>query len=114
MKHTTLALLSAASLAFPTAAQAESFLDRIDRAVSKVESTMDRTERSINRTENTAERLNKKIPEAGAANPAPQQTNPSSAGLTAEEQIILDKAKRIEEERILREAEEIKFRRSVR
>ncbi|MCB9983391.1 MAG: hypothetical protein H6861_06940 [Rhodospirillales bacterium] len=111
MKH-VLALTCLTALAIPSVAQAESFLDRIDRAVSKVENTISRTENTIDRTTGTAERLNSKIPEAGGDEPMQEQT--ANNGVTAEEQRILDQAKKIEEERILREAEKIKSRPNVR
>ncbi|MCB1720875.1 MAG: hypothetical protein KDI11_03890 [Alphaproteobacteria bacterium] len=111
MKHSVLAFASIIAFTAPTAATADGFLDRIDNAVSKVENTIARTERTITRTENTAERLNDKISEAGAETPAQEQPSANTnSNTTAEEQRILDQARKIEEERVLREAEKIKAR----
>ena len=106
MKHSFVALLCAI-IAAPSTAHAQSIFDKIDKMVTDVESTISRTENTINRTENTANRLNRTAPQAGGN--AKAETN---SGVSAQDQHILDEARRIEEQRILQKAESIKQRQS--
>jgi len=113
MKKTLLTTACIITASIPSTAHAQSFLDRLDSAVSKVENTISRTENTVNRATGTAERLNNKIPESGTpaattntAAPAPV----SNSNITAEEERILQRAEEIEEKRILKEAERIKQR----
>ena len=107
MKKTALAFIGAAIISIPQTASAEGLFDKIDRMVSDVESSISRTEQTINRAEGTASRLNNKAPQAGEETPA---ANPE---ITAEEQKILERARQIENDRTLEEANAIR-RRSAR
>lgn len=115
MKVFAITLAVTLALTLPQTANAQSFLDKIDKMVSDVESTVSKTENTINRATGTAERLNNVVPETGTGEDekvAPATTQPQTT-LSAEEQEILDRAAKIEERRILEEAEKIKQRQAA-
>ena len=109
MNKMFLAVACTIAISTPQTASAEGLFDKIDRMVSDVESSVSRTEQTINRAESTASRLNNKVPQAGA-----EEEPETSSSLSAKEQKTLERAKQIEDDRILREADLIRQRNTRR
>ncbi|MDB2682888.1 hypothetical protein N9Z27_01380 [Alphaproteobacteria bacterium] len=128
MRFTITCLAIAIAFATTKKANAESFFDRLNNTIETVNSTIDQ----VDNAESTAGRITDKIPESKQPeqqqeriiyNERPQQrqrqqeriiyNQSPNAATTAEEERILREAKRIEEQRILDRAAEIKRKQSA-
>jgi len=99
------------ALSVSQSANAQGFLDSLNDMVSTIDETISSSERA----QHTIKRVTDKIPEGEEADQAeqapaePAQIEPASGELTAEQEAeILERARQIEEERILKQAEEIR------
>ncbi len=96
------------------------FLEKLNNVIDKVDDTLTMGERTTDRFDQTQQRINDKIPEREEpierTPEAPSGVEPAAGGQEtlspSEQEAILEQARRIEEDRVLKEAERIRQRRN--